>query len=246
MTRERRTGEAVQPPVAPARLAHGESVARGPAAVEGARDEQLVRAAQQGDAAAFGRLYERYFERIYGYLAFKLGDTAEAEDLAGQVFLKALESLGGFRWTGVPFQAWLFRIAHNLLVDALRRKRKRPSEPLDEAIPDRRQEVDPEALLAEKITREELLAAVDRLTELQRQVVALKFAAGLSNAEVAQLLGKSEGAVKALQHAALQSLHRQFRRAAQVSAATLAAEAGVRVSPTGTMNTGKAKGGGRA
>lgn len=220
MTRERRLSHGSQPPEAPASRPPGGSIEASQAA-GAARDEPLVRAAQEGDAAAFGRLYERYFERVYGYLAFKLGDPTEAEDLAGQVFLKALESLGGFRWTGVPFQAWLFRIAHNLLVDTLRRKRKRPSEPLDEALADQRREADPEALLAEKITREELLAAVDRLTELQRQVVALKFAAGLSNAEVAQLLGKSEGAVKALQHAALQALHRQFRRAMQASGATL-------------------------
>ena len=173
-----------------------------------------MRAAQAGDASGFGQLYERYFDRVYGYLAFKLGDAPDAEDLAEQVFLRALESLGGYRWTGVSFQAWLFRIAHNLLVDHLRRRGKRVSEPLDESLPDRRQAADPEALLAEKLTRQGLIQAVERLTELQQRVIGLKFAGGLSNAEVAHLLGRTEGAVKALQHAALRSLQRHLSKEA--------------------------------
>jgi RNA polymerase sigma-70 factor (ECF subfamily) len=178
------------------------------------RDEELVRAAQGGDVAAFGQLYERYFDKVYSYLSFKLGNATEAEDVAGQVFLKGMESLRGYKWTGVPFQAWLFRIAHNLMVDNLRRRSKRTSEPIDEALPDRRREADPEAHLAEKLTREGLLRAVERLTDLQKQVIQLKFAGGLSNAEVAQIMGKTEGAVKALQHAGLQALQRQFARGA--------------------------------
>ncbi|MGH2352526.1 MAG: sigma-70 family RNA polymerase sigma factor [Chloroflexota bacterium] len=176
------------------------------------RDDELVRAAKGGDVAAFGQLYERYFDKVYSYFSFKLGDATEAEDLAEQVFLKALESLGGYTWKGVPFQAWLFRIAHNLLVDSLRRKAKRTSEPLDEELHDSGRMADPEGWLIEKLTREGLIHAVERLTKLQKQVIALKFAGGLSNAEVARIMGKTEGAVKALQHAALQSLQRQFAK----------------------------------
>ena len=179
------------------------------------RDEDLVRAAQAGNAAAFGQLYERYFDKVYNYVSFKVGSPAEAEDIAGQVFLRALESLPVYKWTGVPFQAWLFRIAHNLLVDALRRRARRPSEPLDETMPDRSAVADPEAWLAAKVAREGLLHAVERLTELQRQVISLKFAAGLKNAEVAHVLGRTEGAVKALQHAAIQSLQRQLVQRSQ-------------------------------
>lgn len=178
----------------------------------GSPDEDLVRAAQAGDASSFGQLYERYFDKVYSYLSFKVGSPTEAEDLAEQVFLKALESLRGYKWTGVPFQAWLFRIAHNLLVDYLRRKGKRPSEPLDESLPDASPTADPEQLLSEKLTRQGLIQAVERLTELQKQVIGLKFAGGLSNAEVARMMGKTEGAVKALQHAALQSLQRRFAK----------------------------------
>ena len=176
-------------------------------------DAELVRSAQAGDVASFGELYERYVDKVYNYLSFKLGNVAEAEDIAEQVFLKALESLGGFKWTGVPFQAWLFRIAHNLMVDTLRRRGKRPSEPLEGAaaqLPDSRPAVDPEAMLQESLTRERLIQAVDRLTELQKQVISLKFAGDLSNAEVARLMGKTEGAVKALQHAALVALQKHL------------------------------------
>ena len=173
-------------------------------------DVDLVRAAQAGDATSFGRLYEKYFDKVYGYLSFKMGNATEAEDVTEQVFLKALESLGGYKWTGVPFQAWLFRIAHNLMVDSLRRRSRRPSEPLEQAMDmtDTRPSNDPEAMLAQTLTREGLTQAVDRLTELQKQVISLKFAGGLSNAEVANHMGKTEGAVKSLQHAALASLQR--------------------------------------
>jgi len=175
-------------------------------------DAELVRAAQAGDATSFGRLYEKYFDKVYGYLSFKMGNATEAEDVTEQVFLKALESLGGYKWTGVPFQAWLFRIAHNLMVDALRRKGRRPSEPLEQAmhLTDTQPSVDPEAMLAQTLTREGLTQAVDKLTELQKQVISLKFAGGLSNAEVANLMGKTEGAVKSLQHAALAALQRHL------------------------------------
>ena len=176
------------------------------------RDEELVRAVQGGDVAAFGQLYERYFDKVYSYLSFKLGNATEAEDLAEQVFLKALEAIGGYKWTGAPFQAWLFRIAHNLLVDSFRRKAKRTSEPLDEEVQDQGLAADPERWLVEKLTRQGLIQAVERLTELQKQVIALRFAGGMPSAEVARLLGKTEGAVKALQHAALQSLQRHFAR----------------------------------
>src|SRR5688500_3307875 len=119
-------------------------------------DSELVRRAQNGDSAGFGTLYERYFDKVYGYLAFKLGNPTEAEDVAEQVFLKALESLGGYKWTGVPFQAWIFRIAHNMMVDTLRRRSRRPSEPMEHAaaLSDERLSADPVGMLSEKLSRE--------------------------------------------------------------------------------------------
>ena len=173
-------------------------------------DEALVRAAQGGDAAAFGRLYERYFDAIYGYLAFHLGGPDEAEDAAGQVFLRALEALPRYRWTGVPVRAWLYRIAHNLAVDRRRHRMRHPVTELLDGHAGGRALGDPAGWLGEKVAREALLAAVDDLTAAQRQVILLKFAAGLSNAEAAAALGRTEGAVKALQHAGLQGLHRRL------------------------------------
>jgi RNA polymerase sigma-70 factor, ECF subfamily len=176
------------------------------------RDQDLVRAAQAGDVDAFGQLYERYFDKVYSYLGFKLGSPAEAEDLAGQVFLRALESLPGYRWTGVPFQAWLFRIAHNLLVDWLRRAGRRPTVPLDAVAGVAAADdpaADPERWTLERATRQELAEAVARLTPAQQQVLGLRFVAGLPTAEVARVLGRSEASVKALQHAGLRALQRR-------------------------------------
>src|SRR5437588_8062641 len=125
MATEQRAGDLVRP--------HAEGAA--PMSRSEWPDEDLVRAAQSGDVPAFGQLYERYFDKVYSYLAFKLGNPTEAEDVVAQVFLKAMESLPGYKWTGIPFQAWLFRIAHNAMVDHLRRRSKRTSDPLDEALP---------------------------------------------------------------------------------------------------------------
>jgi RNA polymerase sigma-70 factor, ECF subfamily len=175
-------------------------------------DDALVRAAQAGDAAAFGRLYERYFEQIYVYAAVRLGREADAEDVAGQVFLRALEALGGYRWRGVPFRAWLFRIARNLLVDARRRAARRPTVPLDAVagvvLADERA-ADPERRALDRATWHELAAAVAQLTAAQQQVLALRFGADLPTAEVARVLGRSEASVKALQHAGLRALQRR-------------------------------------
>jgi RNA polymerase sigma-70 factor (ECF subfamily) len=192
-----------------------------PGGAEGAGldDGDLVWAAQRGDASAFGSLYERYFDRIYGYLAYHLGDPDEAEDAAAQVFLRALEALPRFRWTGVPVRAWLYRIAHNLVIDVRRRRRRHPESTLADGHADGlvadghadgRRLGDPAGWLAEKVAREALVAAVDDLTALQRQVILLKFAGGMSNAEVAAVLDRTEGAVKALQHAGLRSLQRRL------------------------------------
>jgi RNA polymerase sigma-70 factor, ECF subfamily len=184
--------------------------AAGGAGGAGPEDGALVRAAQGGDVAAFGRLYERYFDGIYGYLAYHLGGPDLAEDATAQVFLRALESLPRYRWTGAPFRAWLYRIAHNLVVDLHRRRTRHPVGVLDDEQVDPGRLGDPDGWLQEKVAREALLAAVDDLTALQRQVILLKFAAGLSNAEVAVVLERTEGAVKALQHAGLQSLQRRL------------------------------------
>jgi RNA polymerase sigma-70 factor (ECF subfamily) len=169
-------------------------------------EESLVRRAQKNDQEAFAQLYEEHFDKIYRYLALRVGNEREAEDMTQQVFLNALQSISSFRWKGVPFSAWLFRIAHNQAVDHLRRKKKRTSVPLDESLVSSGDS--PHSTTERKMDVERLLKATKRLTEAQREVISLRFSSELSIAQVARIMGKSEGAVKALQHSAIVALRR--------------------------------------
>lgn len=170
-------------------------------------EESLVRRAQNNDREAFAQLYEAYFEKIYRYVTLRLGDEMEAEDITQQVFLNTLRSISSFKWRGKPFSAWLFRIAHNLVTDYLRKK-KRATLPLDQSAVD--DEPNPEQIAEEKLDFERLLQATKKLTEAQREVLSLRFSSGLPIAEVARVMGRSEGAVKALQHAAILALRREL------------------------------------
>lgn len=165
---------------------------------------RLVDLAVQRDAEAFGQLYDLYLGPIYRYLFYRLGDAAEAEDLAEAVFLKAWEAIHRFRWQGKPFVAWLYRMAHNALIDYMRTRRPADSLDLhpDRAHPDREEELD------RGVTAEEIAQAIGQLTEDQQQVVVLKFLEGLDNAEIAAITGKNEGAIRALQLRALLALRR--------------------------------------
>jgi RNA polymerase sigma-70 factor (ECF subfamily) len=169
-------------------------------------EESLVRRAQNNDQEAFAQLYEEHFDKIYRYLALRVGNEMEAEDMTQQVFLNALQSISSFRWKGVPFSAWLFRIAHNQAVDHLRKAKKRASVPLDESLVTNGDS--PHSAVERKMDIEQLLRATKRLTEAQREVISLRFSSELSIAQVARIMGKSEGAVKALQHSAIVALRR--------------------------------------
>ena len=169
-------------------------------------EESLVRRAQQRDEEAFAILYEEHFDKIYRYVTLKIGDKAEAEDLTQQVFLKALQSISSFRWKGIPFSAWLFRIAHNQVVDYFRKKKKYATAPLYESLAG--SDIDPQLAAERNLDIEQLLLATKRLTEAQREVISLRFSGELSIAQVAKIMGKSEGAVKALQHSAIVALRK--------------------------------------
>ena len=169
-------------------------------------EESLVQRAQNNDQEAFAQLYEEHFDKIYRYLALRIGNEMEAEDMTQQVFLNALQSISSFRWKGVPFSAWLYRIAHNQAVDHLRKNKKRSSVPLDESLVSSGDS--PHSAAERKMDIEQLLAAARRLTEAQREVISLRFTSELSIAQVAGIMGKSEGAVKALQHSAIVALRR--------------------------------------
>lgn len=170
------------------------------------QEESLVRRAQQGEPEAFAELYEVHFDKIYRYIVLKVRNQADAEDLTQQVFLKALESIGSYRWRGMPFSSWLFRIAHNQAVDHFRKRKKGKTLPLDEARVV--STADPTLLAEQRLRVEQLAVAYEQLTEAQREVISLRFAGGLSTAEVAKVMSKSEGAVKVLQHNALVRLRR--------------------------------------
>ena len=169
-------------------------------------EEMLVRGAKEGDQTAFAQLYEGHFDRVYRYVALRIGDKIEAEDMTQQVFLNALHSISTFRWKGVPFAAWLFRIAHNQVVDYLRKKTKRAAVPLNESLVS--SDSNPQLMAEHSMDVEQLLSATRRLTEAQREVISLRFAGGLSIAQVAKIMGKSQGAVKALQHSAIVALRK--------------------------------------
>ena len=171
------------------------------------QDEQsLVQRAQQHDEEAFAELYEKYFDKIYRYISLKIGNRVEAEDMTQQVFINALRSISSFKWRGLPFSAWLFRIAHNQVVDYLRKKTRQPVFSLNESITASKD--NPQKMTEQNMNVEQLVLATKNLTPAQQEVIALRFAGELPISQVAIIMGKSEGAIKALQHSAIVSLRK--------------------------------------
>lgn len=166
-------------------------------------DRKNISTIEEYEARLAG-LYEEYYDRIARYVYVRIGDRAEAEDIAGEVFLKALKSPKSYREQGVPMQGWLFRIAHNLTVDYLRRMDKDRTVPIDSVVlPDDNNPAD----IAEKnIEFERVTRAMKQLTAEQREVVNLRLLAGLTSREVGAILKKSGGAVREMQRAALEKL----------------------------------------
>jgi RNA polymerase sigma-70 factor (ECF subfamily) len=173
----------------------------------------LVERAQAGEREALEELYLIHFDRIYSYLHVTVGNRHDAEDLTTQTFLKMLESIGRFRWQSVPFSAWLFRIAHNLAMDHFRAGRRwQPEEEVPE--PHGSEERSAEEQAMHSIGRASMLEMIEGLSPEQQQVLTLKFVFNFSNGEAATILGKTEGAIKSLQHRALVSLQKQAGTAA--------------------------------
>jgi RNA polymerase sigma-70 factor (ECF subfamily) len=170
---------------------------------------RLVERGQQGDRDALEELYLIHFDRIYSYLHMSVGNRHDAEDLTTQTFLKMLESLPSFRFRAAPFSAWLFRIAHNLAMDHFRAARRwQPEEDVPE--PPGQEELSAEDEALHSIGRTSMLELIEGLSHEQQQVLTLKFVFNFGNAEVATILGKTNGAVKSLQHRALVSLQKQM------------------------------------
>jgi RNA polymerase sigma-70 factor (ECF subfamily) len=169
-------------------------------------DADLVKSAQGGDVSAVGELYDRHHESIFRYVLVRVQDRALAEDLTGEVFARMVGSLPGYHLRGIPFRAWLYRIAHSRVVDHYRRQKRRPSVPLDYAQGLSDPEGNPALTVDLKLTLERVQRALSGLEPSQRDVVVLRFLLGLSLQEVAQTLGKTVAAVKSLQHRGLVAL----------------------------------------
>ena len=160
----------------------------------------------QEKRAALTALFETHFERVSRYIAVRIGNRSEAEDMASEVFVRALQSVDSYRETGSPMEAWVFRIAHNIVVDHLRRRGRRPgSVPLDDA-PPVSYTPNPGAHLERQEELRELHRALEQLSEAQRQVLALRFGADLSSEEAAHAMGKKPGAIREMQSAAVKKL----------------------------------------
>jgi RNA polymerase sigma-70 factor, ECF subfamily len=167
--------------------------------------DSLIAQAQAGNSDALTTLYEQYKQPIYGYFYYKIGDAQSAEDLTGELFLRVIENLPKYRQRDVPFRAWLFRIASNMAVDYFRKMNVRNHLPLDERVT-ADQESAPDIITEQRLTGDRLKAALQQLTSNQSDVIILRFVADMPIKQVAQVLNKSESAVKALQARALEAL----------------------------------------
>lgn len=168
-------------------------------------EAELIEKAVSGDPNAFASLYDAYVEEVYRFILHRVGNQQTAEDLTSQVFLKAWDNLGRYKMRGSPFGAWLFKIARNIVIDHYRTQKETlplEAEALSKPDPGANVAKEVEQRLQSEWLREVLL----RLTEDQREVLTLKFVNGLKTAEVAKVMGKRQGAIRALQMRALQAL----------------------------------------
>jgi len=173
-------------------------------------EPELIQLAQARDEAALDFIYEQNHARIFRYILARVGKREDAEDLTSDVFVKMLGKVSEFNWRGITLSAWLFRIAHNVVVDHLRRLKHpaRQAAALEFDIEDVTFDVDAE--VEKCLAMEEVMQAVEQLPSAQREVLHLRFAAGLNIAETSQTLGKNEGTVKVLQYNAIHALRRQM------------------------------------
>jgi RNA polymerase sigma-70 factor (ECF subfamily) len=176
--------------------------------------QDLLAQARDGDTAALGVLYDRYSPAIYRYLYRRCGDAALAEDLTGTTFLRMLEAIHQSQAWRQSFSGWLYRIAHNLLTDHLRARSRHPESELTETFTAGQR---PDERLVSKLEAGAVRDALNRLKPEYAEILVLRFAEGLSHAQVAGQLGKTEGAVKVMQHRALKALRAQLALVGEVS-----------------------------
>jgi len=168
-------------------------------------DAPLIARARAGEAAAFGALYDRYVEAVYRYVFYRVRETAEAEDVTSEVFMKALRAMPRYE-TRQPFLAWLYRIARNAVIDRARRRRTQVSFEDALAHPNADRILDPDATLFQQVDAETLRGAIRQLTPLQQEVIVLRYVEGLDTRAIARIVGKREGTVRGIEFRALGAL----------------------------------------
>ncbi len=187
---------------------HSAELAEAALAADASQNEvELVQAAKALDASAWSAIYQRHYRQVYGYIFFRTHDREQAEDLTADVFVRALRGIGGYSYRGTPLLAWLYRIARNVTADhrkAMSRRAGREAAGLEG------EPQDAADVIGGAVERVDMRAAIAGLTDEQQQVVLLRFYERMSAAEVAMVMGKTEGAVKALQARALNSLRRRL------------------------------------
>lgn len=169
-------------------------------------DEAVLIEQAKTDKEAFGQLYERYVDRIYNYVYYRTGNVADAEDLTARIFMRAMKHIPNYRNQGVPFSAWLYRIAHNLVANWHRDNSRRKIIALDDVSQWRLAGEGPEFAAQLMEDKESLMVAIRRLPGDRQELLTLKFIERLSNAEIGAIMGRSEGAIKSLYHRTLLSL----------------------------------------
>jgi RNA polymerase sigma-70 factor, ECF subfamily len=181
-----------------------------PVETEEINEAEVLVHAVEGDAEAFSALYLKYVGRIYNYVYYRTGSSLDAEDLTERVFYRAMGHIQNYKDKGVPFSAWLYRIAHNLVANWHRDNQRRQEVPLEDDDQRIQHKEHPESSLIQNQESEILIKAISKLPPDRQQLVILKFVENLSNAEIALIMGKSEGAVKSYYHRTLISLRKEM------------------------------------
>ncbi|MEI7989272.1 MAG: sigma-70 family RNA polymerase sigma factor [Chloroflexota bacterium] len=169
-------------------------------------DQEVLALATQGNREAFGKLYERYVAQIYSYIYYRTGNRHDAEDLTARVFMRAMHHIQDYKERGLPVSAWLYRIAHNLVANWHRDNSRKQEISLDDFEIAHQHEDYPETHLMQSEQSEMLIKALQDLPSERQQLIILKFVEGLSNAEIGQIMGRTEGAIKSLYHRTLYGL----------------------------------------
>ncbi len=160
----------------------------------------------KSDPEAFGQLYELHVDRIYNYIYYRVGNANDVEDLTARTFFQAMKKIDSYEDRGLPFSAWLYRIAHNLVANWHRQQSRRKSIPLDDLAIIRSTRPYPSQVAEQQETQDELLSAIHRLPEDRQQLIILKFVERLPNAEIGRIMGRTESSIKSLYHRTLITL----------------------------------------